>query len=71
MTYDQIQTLTAHHPLPPVANAVFALAVTVMKWEQRHQTRRALMRLDPHLLKDIGVSAQVAEVEYKKAFWQG
>lgn len=71
MTYQQIQTMTAHRPLPPVANAVFALAVTVLKWEQRQQTRRALRRLDPHMLADIGLSYDEARLECKKGFWQG
>lgn len=70
MTYDQIQTLTAHRPLPPLANAVFALAVTVMTWEQRQQTRRALKRLDAARLADIGLSQDDARNECKKPFWQ-
>ena len=71
MTYQQIQTLTAHRPLPPVATVVFALAVTVLKWEQRQQTRRALRKLDTHLMADIGLSPDDARMECKKAFWQG
>jgi len=71
MTHQQIQTLTAHHPLPPLAQTVFALAVTVLKWEQRQQTRRALRKLDAHMLADIGFSADDARMECKKAFWQG
>lgn len=70
MTYQNIATLTAHHPLPPVASAVFALAVTILKWEQRKQTRRALMRLDDHLLKDVGLTPHAAHLEYNKPFWQ-
>jgi uncharacterized protein YjiS (DUF1127 family) len=70
MTYQNIQTLTAHHPLPPVATAVFALAVTVLKWEQRKQTRRALQRLDAHMLKDIGLTPLEAHTECTKPFWQ-
>jgi len=70
MTTQHFATLTAHQPLPPLARVVFALAVTVLKWEQRQQTRRALNRLDPHMLADIGLSPQDARMECKKAFWQ-
>lgn len=70
MTYQQIETMTAHRPLPPMANAVFALAVTVLKWEQRQQTRRALKRLGADRLADIGLSQDQAQAECKKAFWQ-
>ncbi|WP_022703808.1 DUF1127 domain-containing protein [Pseudorhodobacter ferrugineus] len=70
MTYQQIEMMTAHRPLPPVANAVFALAVTVLAWEQRQQTRRALKRLDAQRLVDIGLSQDQARAECKKVFWQ-
>lgn len=67
MTYQALTTQTA---LPPLASVVFALAVTVLKWEQRQQTRRALSRLDAHLLADIGLNARAAQAEAKKTFWQ-
>jgi uncharacterized protein YjiS (DUF1127 family) len=70
MAYQNIETLIAHRPLPPVATAVFALAVTVLKWEQRQQTRRALKRLDAHMLNDIGLTQSDAQSECKKRFWQ-
>lgn len=70
MAYQNVETLIANRPLPPVAAAVFALAVTVLKWEQRQQTRRALKHLDPHMLNDIGLSARAAQAEASKAFWQ-
>ena len=69
MTYQNYESLIAHRPLPPLAAAVFALAVTVLKWEQRQQTRRALKRLDAHLLDDIGLSKRAAQAEGDKAFW--
>jgi uncharacterized protein YjiS (DUF1127 family) len=66
MTY---QTLTAQTSLPPLAAVVFAIAVTVLKWEQRQATRRALRRLDAHLLADVGLSGRLAQTEARKAFW--
>lgn len=70
MTYQNVETLFANRPLPPVATAVFALAVTILKWEQRQQTRRALKRLDQHMLHDIGLSHRDAQNEARKPFWQ-
>lgn len=70
MTYQNVETLFANRPLPPVATAVFALAVTILKWEQRQQTRRALKRLDDHMLRDIGLSQVEAQMECRKSFWQ-
>jgi uncharacterized protein YjiS (DUF1127 family) len=69
MAYQNMKTLTVHHPLPPMASAVFALAVTILKWEQRKQTRRALTRLDAHLLADIGLTPRDAQCECSKPFW--
>jgi uncharacterized protein YjiS (DUF1127 family) len=70
MAYQTYETMIAQRSLPPVATVVFALAVTVLKWEQRRQTRRALKHLDKHMLTDIGLSHDEARMECKKAFWQ-
>lgn len=70
MGYQNFETLTAHRPLPPLATVVFALAVTILKWEQRQQTRRMLKRLDARMLDDIGLTHHEAELEYKKTFWK-
>jgi uncharacterized protein YjiS (DUF1127 family) len=37
---------------------------------RRYLTRRRITRLDPHLLKDIGVSYADAEAEANKPFWR-
>lgn len=42
----------------------------IRTWADRQATRRALDRLDPHLLDDIGLSAQEARAETAKPFWQ-
>lgn len=36
----------------------------------RRRNRRALGRLDPHLLRDIGLSSDEARTEAAKPFWQ-
>ncbi|SMH34054.1 DUF1127 domain-containing protein [Azospirillum agricola] len=38
---------------------------------ERRKQRRALMALDEHLLKDIGVSRSEVEQEVTKPFWRG
>jgi uncharacterized protein YjiS (DUF1127 family) len=37
---------------------------------RRHRSRRRLVALDPHLLKDIGVTFAEAEAEANKPFWR-
>ena len=38
---------------------------------ERWRQRQALMRLDDHLLKDIGVSRADVDNEVNKPFWRG
>jgi uncharacterized protein YjiS (DUF1127 family) len=71
MTYDTVKSITAVHPMPPLSGLAFAIALTVLKWEQRRKTRRDLGRMDPHLLRDIGLSADIARTEAEKPFWRG
>jgi len=71
MTYQNLKTLTAHQPLPPLATLVFALAVIVLTWEQRRKTRSALHNLSAHHLRDIGLDAAGAKQEATKPFWRG
>lgn len=39
-------------------------------WIERSAQRHALSQLDPHRLKDIGLTKQDVERECSKAFWQ-
>ena len=39
-------------------------------WRNRAESRRALLDLDPHLLKDIGLTAGQARHEVAKPFWR-
>lgn len=43
---------------------------TVLTWIERTQQRRALARMDDHLLSDIGLSRADIARECDKAFWQ-
>ena len=39
-------------------------------WIERSRNRRALTRLDDHLLRDIGISREAAEREAARPFWR-
>ncbi len=56
--------------LPPMSRFLVGLAVTLSTWELRLRGRRALARLDDHLLRDIGLSDGHAAREVAKPFWQ-
>jgi len=56
--------------LPPVSRLLVDVALVIAHWETRLRGRRALAQLDDHLLRDIGIDAQVAEVEATKPFWR-
>ncbi|MCW9053355.1 MAG: DUF1127 domain-containing protein [Motiliproteus sp.] len=47
-----------------------ALLVTVHQWLQRGKQRRALAKLEPHLLEDIGITQEQAQEEADKPFWK-
>ncbi|TDQ82169.1 uncharacterized protein YjiS (DUF1127 family) [Dongia mobilis] len=46
------------------------LVASLQAWRERVRSRRDLMRLSEHQLKDIGLSRQDAEQEWQKPFWQ-
>lgn len=50
---------------------VWALLDVLFTALERRKQRRALMGLDDHLLKDIGVSRGEVEQEVAKPFWRG
>jgi uncharacterized protein YjiS (DUF1127 family) len=65
---------TARHHQPSlytVTGGVGSLVVAFLEWQERHRSRRDLMRLSEHQLKDIGLSRFDAEEEYSKPFWRG
>ena len=61
-------------PLRAVATVItrvfLAAAESTPSWYDRWRQRQALMRLDDHLLKDIGVSRADADLEGTKPFWK-
>lgn len=56
--------------LPPLSRGLVGLALVVRAWEERLHTRRALNRLDDHLLRDVGLDAARAAEEGDKPFWR-
>ena len=46
------------------------IADYVRLWRHRRKTRRALLRLDERLLRDIGVDRRDALQEAQKPFWR-
>jgi uncharacterized protein YjiS (DUF1127 family) len=64
------KALLHSHPLPPLSRLAFAIVNRLAQWEIRRHTRTALTRLEPHLLRDIGLTEQQAAAEISKPFWQ-
>ena len=46
------------------------VTVTLENWAERRRQRRALLELNDHLLKDIGLGRAEAEFEARKPFWR-
>ncbi len=42
---------------------------TLLRWQELARQRRALRRLDDHMLKDIGLSRADAWREAERSFW--
>jgi len=61
--------LDAQAPLPAAATVALVVAVTVTRWTVRRKTRKALGRLEPHHLKDIGMTKEQAWREAALPFW--
>lgn len=62
--------LPAPASLPPVSRLLVSLALMLVAWDDRRRTRRALARLDAHLLRDAGLSDQIRDAETLKPFWR-
>lgn len=70
-TMPGIANVSAMRPLPPLSRMALAIAMAVVTWEQRRQTRVAISHLDAHLLRDIGLTPDQAAGEARKPFWMG
>ena len=66
----QLALLNGQAQLPTLARVAVAVAVVATKWDMNKRTRRALSRLDPCELTDIGVTKHEAAREANKRFYQ-
>lgn len=62
--------LDRQQPMPLLATLAVRVAVTTSKWAKRRRTRSSLKTLDSHLLNDIGLTHDAAEIEANKRFWR-
>ncbi|GAB4387746.1 DUF1127 domain-containing protein [Albidovulum sp.] len=62
--------ITAGSGLAAGRAAMAGLAPLLAMWRARRATRRALARLTPALLADIGLDAAAAAAEARKPFWR-
>ena len=53
-----------------VGDILLRLFESLGRWQQRARSRRDLMAMDDHLLKDIGLSRADAWQEADKPFWR-
>ena len=56
--------------IPPLAGLLLVAAMIVTYWGVRNRTRTSLHDLPPHLLRDVGLTAEAAQKEAQKPFWQ-
>lgn len=61
--------LIGHAPLPAASVVALRVAVLFAKWDNHRRTRRDLSDLEPHLLKDIGLTPDQARQEAQRPFW--
>ena len=59
----------ADHAIATGLHQITALTLTVQRWGQRGRQRQTLQDLDAHLLRDIGISREDAELEASRSFW--
>lgn len=53
-----------------LASRSLRISDTLMLWKERYHQRRALGRLNDHMLKDLGLSRADAGREGGKRFWE-
>jgi uncharacterized protein YjiS (DUF1127 family) len=52
------------------ADLIQRLTDTLKTWKSRIASRRELMELDAHMLRDIGLTDLEAQTEASKPFWR-
>ncbi len=64
------ETTTLRRAALPRLGSVSVLARLFQTWRTRVKARRALSRLDDHMLRDIGLDRLTANREVSRRFWQ-
>ena len=59
----------AYRP-PLAARWAVKFAVLLTQWDMKRRTRRHLVRLDDHMLKDVGLTRDAASTEAARPFWR-
>jgi uncharacterized protein YjiS (DUF1127 family) len=71
MSIQSFNSRSSHTGLPALVE-LFGDALTLAYgWRDRSRQRQALLRLDDHMLRDIGLSGADVEREASKPFWRG
>jgi uncharacterized protein YjiS (DUF1127 family) len=70
MNRTDTRPLTSTGKAAPATSLRLTVYRYVQAWQARRATRYALGRLDPHLLRDIGLSDVEAQAEAEKPFWR-
>lgn len=70
LTLNTLKSLEMAQRLPALATLLVLGAYLVAKFAERRRTRRHLINLDAHMLRDIGLSPDQARREADKHFWQ-
>lgn len=66
----RLSSSTSARPAGRAPQPWTGLVATLERWVERRRQRRALLELNEHMLKDIGVSAADAWQESQKPFWR-
>jgi len=53
-----------------VLPALRRFSAMIGEWRRRARSRRELLALDDHMLKDIGITRVDAQYEAAKSFWR-
>lgn len=57
--------------LTPFSALALRIVATLVIWQERRKSRRALGTLDDHMLRDIGLTRYEAQTESERPFWEG
>lgn len=63
------QGLPAREAAPPRPGLVSRIADLLWQWRHRAESRRWLAEMEPHHLRDIGLTTGERAAEVRKPFW--